>query len=147
MRDRDELLLEIVGAVAEAFDDGRGLGNYNTQQHWVTHSDGLFLVYTRRGADNDHVFRHRAPLFMARVDPEHLCVIRSTERVLVPNNGAQLGNFGTVNASPSESWVVTAEGMHGDSQDVMNLDLTEQRGADNRAYLCRIRWNRPNGVV
>ena len=31
------------------FDDGEDLGNYNTQQHWVTHSDALFLVYTRRG--------------------------------------------------------------------------------------------------
>ncbi len=66
------------------FDDGKDLGNYNTQQHWVTHSDGLFLVYTRRGADNDHVFRHRAPLFIAHVDPQQLCVIRSTEQVLVP---------------------------------------------------------------
>jgi hypothetical protein len=62
------------------FDDGADLGSYNTQQHWVTHSDGLLLVYTRRGADNDHVFRHRAPLFIARVDPERLCVIRATER-------------------------------------------------------------------
>ena len=43
------------------FDDGSELGNYNTQQHWVTHSDGLFLVYTRRGADNDDIARHRAP--------------------------------------------------------------------------------------
>jgi hypothetical protein len=43
------------------FDDGQELGSYNTQQHWVTHSDGLYLVYTRRGADNDHIFRHRAP--------------------------------------------------------------------------------------
>ena len=49
------------------FDDGTDLGNYNTQQHWVTHRDGLFLIYTRRGAKNDHVFRHRAPLFMAHV--------------------------------------------------------------------------------
>ena len=52
------------------FDDGKDLGNYNTQQHWVTHSEKLFLVYTRRGAKNDHVFRHRAPLFIAEVDPE-----------------------------------------------------------------------------
>ena len=37
------------------FDDGEDLGSYNTQAHWVTLGDGLFLVYTRRGADNDHV--------------------------------------------------------------------------------------------
>ena len=62
------------------FDDGTELGSYNTQQHWVTHSGGLYLVYTRRGANNDHVFRHRAPLFIARVDPENLTVLRATER-------------------------------------------------------------------
>ena len=62
------------------WDDGTELGNYNTQQHWVTHSDGLFLVYTRKGANNDHVFRHRAPLFIAQVDPLKLRVIRRTER-------------------------------------------------------------------
>jgi len=76
------------------FDDGTDLGNYNTQQHWVSHSDGLFLVYTRRGANNDHVFRHRAPLFIAQIDPERLCVVRATERILVPERGARLGNFG-----------------------------------------------------
>ena len=65
------------------FDDGTDLGSYNTQQKWVTHSDGLFLVYTRRGADNDHIVRHRAPLFIARVDTERLCVIRESERVAV----------------------------------------------------------------
>jgi hypothetical protein len=52
------------------FDDGAELGSYNTQQHWLAHRDGLFLVYTRRGANNDHIVRHRAPLFMARVDPK-----------------------------------------------------------------------------
>jgi hypothetical protein len=52
------------------WDDGTELGNYNTQQHWVTHSGGLPLVYTRKGAKNDHVFRHRAPLFIAQVDRE-----------------------------------------------------------------------------
>src|SRR5690606_17458760 len=50
------------------FENGEEIGTYNTQQHWIKHSDGLFLVYTRKGADNDHVFRHRAPLFIARVD-------------------------------------------------------------------------------
>jgi len=54
------------------WDDGTELGSYNTQAHWVTHGDALFLVYTRRGAGNDHVFRHRAPLFIAQVDPAGL---------------------------------------------------------------------------
>ncbi|MGH7130117.1 MAG: sialidase family protein, partial [Planctomycetaceae bacterium] len=93
------------------FDDGRELGNYNTQQHWVTHRDGLFLVYTRRGANNDHITRHRAPLFMAQVDPERLCVLRETEQVLVPERGARLGNFGVTRVSDDETWVTVAEWM------------------------------------
>ena len=91
------------------FDDGEDLGNYNTQQHWVTHADALFLVYTRRGAGNDHVFRHRAPLFMAEVDPERLCVIRDSERVIIPEDGARMGNFCTLNVDSDEAWVITGE--------------------------------------
>lgn len=128
------------------FDDGQELGSYNTQQHWVTHSDGLFLVYTRRGADNDRVIRHRAPLFMAQVDPDRLCVLRDTERILVPDRGAQLGNFGTVNVSPGESWVVTSECMQGDAKNPLDLALTESRGANNRVIIARIHWVQPNGL-
>jgi len=132
---------------AWAFDDGVELGSYNTQQHWVTHSDGLFLTYTRRGANNDDIMRHRAPLFIAQVDPDRLCVLRETERILVPNKGAQLGNFGVVTASAEETWVVTSEGMRGVTTNKFDLAETEKRGANNRVYLCRLRWNRPNGLV
>jgi hypothetical protein len=117
------------------FDDGTELGNYNTQQHWVTHRSGLFLVYTRRGADNDHVFRHRAPLFMAQVDPDRLCVIRSTERVLVPERGARLGNFGVTEISPDETWVTAAEWMQPAG--------VEKRGSDNSVWIAKIKWDRP----
>ncbi|MCC7518896.1 MAG: hypothetical protein IT578_06900 [Verrucomicrobiae bacterium] len=113
----------------------------------MTHSDGLFLTYTRRGANNDEVIRHRAPLFLAQVDPDRLCVLRETERVLIPNRGAQLGNFGTVNVSPSESWVMAAEGMQGDAKNCMDLTLTEARGANNRVYLARIQWKQPNRLA
>lgn len=126
------------------FDDGQVLGSCNTQQHWVTHHNALFLVYTRRDAGNDEIFRHRAPLFMAQVDPVRLRVIRATERILVPKLGAQLGNFGTVNMSPAESWIVTSECMQGDAQQPRNLELAEQRGADNRIYIARIHWAEPN---
>lgn len=125
------------------FDDGEELGSYNTQQHWVTHDGGLFLVYTRRGAGNDRVFRHRAPLFIAEVDAESLRVRRATERVIAPDAGAQLGNFGAVDARPDESWVLTSEVMQGDAREPFNIGLTLSRGADNRVYLCRVRWNRP----
>jgi hypothetical protein len=91
------------------YDDGKPLGSYNTQQHWVAHDDRPYLVYTRRGADNDHVFRHRAPLFIARVDPERLCVVRETEQILVPENRADLGNFGVLTVGPLETWIVVAE--------------------------------------
>jgi hypothetical protein len=129
------------------FDDGRELGSYNTQQHWVTHSDGLFLTYTRRGANNDHVLRHRAPLFIAQVDPQRLCVIRRTEQEVAPNRGAQLGNFGTVTVSSRESWVTTSECMQGDAKNWRDLELTERRGANNRVYVTRILWDRPNRLV
>ncbi len=118
------------------FDDGSDLGNYNTQQHWVTHSDGLFLVYTRRGANNDHVFRHRAPLFMAQVDPQKLHVIRKTERVLVPERGARLGNFGVVDVSEDETWVTVAE--------LMQPKGIEKHGSDGSLWVARIRWAKPN---
>lgn len=118
------------------FDDGQELGNYNTQQHWVTHDEGLFLVYTRRGANNDHVFRHRAPLFIARVDPEKLHVIRATEQVLVPERGARLGNFGVVDVSPNETWVTVTEWMQPAG--------VEKHGSDNSVFIAKLKWNRPN---
>ena len=118
------------------FDDGSDLGNYNTQQHWVTHNEGLFLVYTRRGANNDHVFRHRAPLFIAQVNPETMQVIRSTEKILVPERGARLGNFGVTDISPDETWVTVAEWMQPKG--------CEKYGSDGSLFIARIRWNQPN---
>ena len=114
------------------FEDGQPLGNYNTQQHWVTHRDALYLVYTRRGADNDHVFRHRAPLFMAQVDPERLVVIRETEQILVPERGARLGNFGVTDISQQETWVTVSEWMQPKG--------VEKYGSDGSVYLARILW-------
>jgi len=93
------------------FDDGEELGSYNTQQHWAVAPNGLFLCYTRRGAGNDHIFRHRAPLFIAQVNPRTLKVIRNTEKVLVSERGATLGNFGVTSVSPKESWVTVSEGI------------------------------------
>ena len=118
------------------FDDGSELGSYNTQQHWVTHSDGLYLVYTRRGANNDHVFRNRAPLFMAQIDPEKLYVIRETEQILVPERGARLGNFGVTDISQEETWVTVSEWMQPKG--------VEKYGSDGSVFVARIRWNKPN---
>ena len=89
------------------WDDGSLLDNYNTQQHWMTVGDELYLVYTRRGADNDHVFRHRAPLFAAKV--EHMRLRRDTEAVLVGQRGARLGNFGVTSCPDGKAAVMAAE--------------------------------------
>lgn len=118
------------------FDDGTELGSYNTQQHWLTHSETLFLVYTRKGAKNDHVFRHRAPLFMAEVDPERLCVIRATEQILVPERGARLGNFGVTDISPDETWVTVSEWMQPEG--------VEKYGSDGSVFVAKIKWNKKN---
>jgi len=118
------------------FDDGADLGSYNTQAHWITHSDGLFLVYTRRGANNDNVVRHRAPLFMAQIDPEKLVVMRATERELVPNKGAQLGNFAIVDVNEHETWATTSEGMAPGNP--------AEYGSNGRVYAARIIWEKPN---
>jgi hypothetical protein len=118
------------------FDDGAELGSYNTQQHWLAHSDGLFLVYTRRGANNDHIVRHRAPLFMARVDTEKLQIIRSSEKIVVPERGAELGNFGASFINETESWVTVSEGMF--------MKDSKARGAEGATFVARILWSKPS---
>jgi len=115
------------------FDDGTELGSYNTQQHWVTHSDLLFLCYTRRGATNDNVFRHRAPLFIAEVDTERLEVKRSTEQVVLPNLGDAFGNFGVCNVTANETWVVDC--------------LVNAKPSQPNVFLARIHWAKPNQLV
>ena len=124
------------------FDDGAELGSYNTQQHWVVHSDALYLTYTRRGADNDHIFRHRAPVFMARVDPQRLVVLRASERIVIPETGTRMGNFGIVHVSPAESWIITTEWMQ-----PHRPDLWKKYGTDNRIFCARIQWSQPNRLT
>ncbi|MFN0168744.1 MAG: exo-alpha-sialidase [Bryobacteraceae bacterium] len=121
------------------FDDGGELGSYNTQAHWLAHSDGLFLSYTRKGANNDHVFRHRAPLFLAQVDPQTLRVMRRTEKILMPERGATFGNFGAAAMTPSESWVTDTEGMF--------FEAARRRGAEGATWLARVVWSKPNRLV
>ncbi len=114
------------------FDDGQVLGSYNTQQHWIAQHDALYLVYTRRGANNDHIPRHRAPLFIAQVDPERLCVIRESEQILIPENNADLGaGFGIADISANETWVFAAE---------TPVDRTKP----SRIRLAKLQWIKPN---
>ncbi|HYF34242.1 MAG TPA: sialidase family protein [Prosthecobacter sp.] len=116
------------------YDDGKVLGSYNTQQHWVAHKDKLYLLYTRRGANNDHVFRHRAPIFIAEVDPTRLCVVRATEQVLMPESGVDLGGgFAPVDVSARETWVISSE-----------MAFPKERIEEpNRVRLAKILWNDP----
>lgn len=112
------------------WEDGTPIGNRNTQQHWMALQNGLYLAYTREGALNDHVFRTRAPIFLARFDPARKCLVRSTEIPLVPEYGARLGNFQTISDGRGESWLITAEWMqpHG----------CERYGSDNALWLVKL---------
>jgi len=122
------------------WDDGEPLTMSTTQQRWLPHSDALYLVYTRKAEQNVNVFRWRAPLFLARVDTDTLCLIRSTERVVLPLIGdgldnarhvARMGNFHTVAATPRESWVTVGECLPDD-------------GWRGNTLLARIHWSRLN---
>lgn len=128
---------------AWAWDDGQPLDMSTTQQHWLTHSDGLFLVYTRKDPANINVIRWRSPLWVARVDVDRSCLIRATEQVVLPLVGdgvndpdhvALMGNFHVTNASPEESWVTVGEWMPRD-------------GCKGDVLLARIRWSKPNRLA
>ncbi len=126
-----------------AWNDGEPLSMSTTQQHWLTHSGGLFLVYTREDATNPKVIRWRAPLWVAQVDTKTLRLVRSTERVVLPlvgdgvNDGEHvplMGNFGINNASPDESWVTVGSWC---PKDMSRSEL----------LLARIRWAVPNALA
>lgn len=79
------------------------------------------------------------PLFIAQVDPDRLCVMRQTERILVPQRGARLGNFGVTAVSDQETWVTVAEWMHPAG--------CETYGSDNSVYLARLLWKQATAPV
>ena len=122
-----------------AFDNGENVGNYCTQQHWITGGGKLYLVYTRRGLNNDHVFRHRAPLVIAEFDAEGLCVIRETEQVAVPERGARLGNFGCHSMPDGKSgFVFASEWMQTNGPDQSDWRRCAAYGSDNSIFISRI---------
>ncbi len=81
--------------------------------------------------------RHRAPLFLARVDTERLCVLRPTEKVLIPERGAAMGNFGAAPITANESWVTVSEYL----QDGQRHAL----GADGSTFAARVIWPKSGG--
>lgn len=126
-----------------AWEDGEALRMSTTQQHWLTHTDGLYLVYTREDPSNTNVIRWRSPLWVARVDTEKLCLIRETERIVLPLEGdgvnepdevALMGNFHVTNATPEQSWVTVGE-------------WKPRREAKGDALMARFHWKRPNRLA
>ncbi|MBM3880908.1 MAG: exo-alpha-sialidase [Verrucomicrobia bacterium] len=124
---------------AWAWDDGEPLTMSTTQQHWLTHPEALFLVYTRRDATNLNVTRWRAPLWLAQVDLVTLRLRRDTERIVLPLVGdgvhdpdrvALMGNFHVTSAGPDESWVTVGE-------------WQPRNGIRGDLLLARIRWSKP----
>jgi len=128
---------------AWAWDDGTPLTMSTTQQHWLPHSDALWLVYTRKDASNTNVMRWRSPLWMAQVDTKTLRLRRDTERVVLPLVGdgvkdpdrvAIMGNFHPINVSADESWVTVGE-------------WQPKNGIKGDLLLARIRWTNPNKLI
>lgn len=120
------------------FDNGENLGNYNTQQHWLTGGGKLWLVYTRKAGNNDHIFRHRAPLFIGEFDPERMCVVRDTERIAVPERGARLGNFGCQSYSNDVGYVFASEWMQSLNGGAWNE--CAKYGSDNSIFISKITY-------
>ena len=80
-----------------------------------------------------------APLFMAQVNPETLRVMRSTEKVAVPERDAEMGNFGACAISAAESWITVSEGIF--------MKDSKQRGAEGATFVARVRWAKPNRLA
>ncbi|HOC73379.1 MAG TPA: exo-alpha-sialidase, partial [Candidatus Hydrogenedentes bacterium] len=58
--------------------------------------------------------------------------LRATERVLIPERGAALGNFGAAAMTPGESWVTVGEGVWNDD--------ARKRGAKGALFVARVLW-------
>lgn len=122
------------------WENGEALNMSTTQQHWLTHSEGLFLVYTRKHESNENVIRWRSPLWLARMDPKTNRLIRSTERIALPLIGdgvrepekvALMGNFHVTNVSPMSSILTVGEWI-------------PKEDARGDLLLARIKWMKPN---
>ena len=72
-----------------------------------------------------------------------MCVKRATERILVPERGARLGNLGVCDVSADETWVTVAEWMQTWPPEIV-LRPDNPYAADNTVYAARLRWMKPN---
>lgn len=112
------------------FEDGSELENYNTQQHFMACGKSLYLVYNRRSELNNGVFRSRAPLFIAEVDPDRLCVKRKTEQIVFPEKGARTCNFTVANVTSKEAWIMSGEWLQRKDPDIKPGDRFFYPGDD-----------------
>ncbi len=92
-----------------SWDNGEAIAMEQTMTKFISRPDGLFLVYTRVTNDNNNVFRNRAPLFIAKIDTENLCLMQKTESIVLGNNGFPLGNFSVSSVKPDETWIISQE--------------------------------------
>ncbi|MBE5874983.1 MAG: hypothetical protein E7287_11380 [Lachnospiraceae bacterium] len=123
--------LHFIDPIIWHWDNGEILPTYNTQSHWMPIGDRLYLVYTRKNGSNDHVFRHRAPLYAAEIDTDTLSVVSATEFVVVPERGARLGNFGVCNIDDNSALITVTEWMQPRG--------CEQYGSNNALWLTRVK--------
>ena len=130
--------LDFAEPMAWVFDDGEKIESRNTQQRWVRFDDALYLAYTRITQYNGHIFRNRAPLFIARFDPARLCLIRESERVLVPEMGARLGNFHSLDVNRNEAWVSVGEWMQSEGRYKDEWKTCVRYGSDNTVWRVRV---------
>ena len=99
------------------WENGTLLETSTTQQHWLILNDKLFLCYTRNAGYNAGVFRFRAPLFIAQVDPDRGCLLRATEQVVFSGGGdwnapetvLLSGNFMPLSLNPAEALILDGE--------------------------------------
>ena len=114
------------------WDNGEKIPMHTTMTKLLSHSDGMLLVYTRIREDNRDVFRSRAPLHCADVDPRTLSLRRPTERVIIPNRGLPVGNFWVWPIDQTRSYVCATEWPR------------DGRAANGDTWLAKIYWKRPN---
>lgn len=127
---------------AWAWETGEALTMSTTQQHWLVHSDALYLSYTRKAEANANVMRWRAPLYLAQVNLATMRLQRNTERIVFPLVGDGIndpthvphyGNFHVGNISRDEAWIAAGEVIPANFRGDM--------------LLARVKWWRANRLI
>ncbi|MFN9917749.1 MAG: exo-alpha-sialidase, partial [Pirellulaceae bacterium] len=68
----------------------------------------------------------------------------ATERELMPQRGAKLGNFGVTEINEHETWVTDAEWMQTNGPNYADYTECMKYGSDNAVFAARIQWATPN---